>query len=351
MVNIHNRIKKEYEKRQAKSRKILTAREAEVLSKVPGVALIDEAIKYAGLKYNRLLLLGSAPSNEVVKALQKRIDELNSEKARLMAEAGFPADYLEPVYHCQKCRDTGFVETEDGSQRCSCYRQLILDYLYSKSNLKLTEKENFSTFNEGYYADKADESRYGLSVSPRDNIALIRERCLSFIENFGSQDTKNLFFSGPTGTGKTFMVNCIANELLKKRFTVLYQTAPMLYNVINEYRARALNDDAFDDAGYKYIFDVDLLIIDDLGTEPPSAAKYAEFLNILNTRQVNDLSRPCKTLLTTNIGMKKLHEYYDERVMSRIVGNFEILRFIGDDIRGIKKLASHHPVHENPLKL
>lgn len=84
-------------------------------------------------------------------------------------------------------------------------------------------------------------------------------------------------------------------------------------------------------------FEVELLIIDDLGIEPSSPARYAELLTILNTRQINNLTRPCKTIISTNIGPKQLFEFYTERVVSRIVGYFDRLMFVGEDIRTLKK--------------
>ncbi|MCX7841934.1 MAG: ATP-binding protein [Clostridia bacterium] len=337
--NIHSEIMKEYDKRRTSSQEKLDERRALVYSRVPRIQEIDSSIQLTGIRYNKLILSGDKCVSEALSMLQDEIDALKREKAELLAQNGFPADFLTLSFYCGLCHDSGFINGEAGSIKCTCYKQLLIDKLYSYSNLQLTDAENFSTFDETFYPEAADEAKYGIKISPRENIRRIRERCLSFVENFSSPDEKNLFFCGPTGVGKTFMSNCIALEVLKKGYTVLYQTSPVLFNRINEYRTKSFKDEDFEDIGYRSIFDADLLIIDDLGTEPQSAARYAELLNILNTRYNTNLGRPCKTIISSNLSVRNLYEYYTERVASRIVGNFDMNLFAGQDIRTAKKLA------------
>ncbi|HHW00903.1 MAG TPA: ATP-binding protein [Clostridiaceae bacterium] len=337
-INIYSAIKAEYDKRQKAAYDALEQRKSIVYEKIPRLREIDEEIQTLGLKYNKKILLTSGSKELLISDFNFRIGSLKEEKIQLLEEAGFPKDYLEPVYQCSQCKDTGFISTQKGDIKCACYKQQLINLLYSQSNLKLAEFENFSTFNENYYPDVVDEQKYGIKKSPRRQILGIKEDCLKFIENFRSPDTKNLFFCGPAGVGKTFMTNCIAVELLNRGITVLYQPAPVLFNTINEYKLRSLKDDTYQDAGYKSIYDVELLIIDDLGTESPSAARYADFLTLLSTRQANDFSKPCKTIISTNIDIKKMYEYYDERIVSRIIGYFDIYKFAGEDIRKLKIL-------------
>lgn len=336
--NIHTIIKSEYEKRRQSAYDRLLERERETYTRIPELSDIDGQIKLSGIRFNKMLLLGDRASSDIVAELLSKIDALKSEKTRLLVNSGYPANFLEPDYQCQKCKDTGFVEGEDGTEKCTCYKQQVLSHLYTLSNLKLTESENFSTFSDGYYPDNVDRAKYGIPVSPRENIINIKSCCIDFVENFDSRDEKNLFFSGPTGVGKTFMANCIASELINRGYTVLYQTAPMLFQTVNDYKMKSFREENYEDGAYRSIFDTELLIIDDLGTETPSAAKYAELLTILNTRQIANLTKPCKTLISTNISLKKLNEYYDERIVSRIIGGFRTFWFAGEDIRGLKKL-------------
>jgi len=335
---IYNVIMNEYEERRRRAFEDAERRKRKLYQEIDGLEDIDRKIRLLGIKYNKIILQTGSVFNKDIETILSEIDSLKKQKKDMILNAGYQEDYLEVKYSCSLCNDTGFINTETGTVRCECYNRLLFDYIYSKSNLKLVKSENFSNFNESYYSDEVDAVKYKLDISPRENILRIKERSLKFIENFDNSDEKNLFFSGPTGVGKTFMSNCIAYELIKKGKRVIYQTAPKLFDFIYQYKMKAAREDDFDDDSYKDIFEVDLLIIDDLGTEAPTAARFSELLNIINTRQVNNLIKPCKTIISTNMGARELYEYYDERIASRIIGNFDMFRFIGEDIRRIKKI-------------
>ncbi len=329
---IYDSIKREYDTRRKRAFDKLDERRIEVYSKAPRVRELEEKIQKAGIRCSRLILSGEDNPHKAADELNREIDKLKNQKKRLLLDSGFPEDYLNPVYRCSKCSDTGFYE----GQRCSCFRQQVIEGLYRQSNLSRLDTENWDSFNEKYYSDNVNEKKYGIKISPQKNILEIKKRCEKFIEEFNNPGGRNLFFSGPPGTGKTFITSCVAGSLIQKGHTVLYQTAPSLFGTIGRYKARAYRDGNFDDEAYFLIFSVELLIIDDLGTESSTSARYAELLNILNTREMNNLKDSCKTIISTNLGPRKLYEYYTERVGSRIMGNFERLVFAGDDIRGIR---------------
>ncbi len=335
--NIHIIIQKEYDKRQKEIYDEMMLRKNEVYSKVPKIEEIDNAMQFAGIKYTKMILKDANIADSLINELRATLERLKSEKAMLLNEFSYPSDFLEPKYNCTLCKDTGYVSSGIKTEKCSCYKQKYINNLYNQSNLKLALYENFSMFDENYYPDIVDEAKYGIRISPRNNVLKIKERASEFIANIASLDNKNLFFCGPTGVGKTFMINCIAAELLNKSITVLYQTSPSLFNTINEYKLKSFKETEYEDSTYDNIFDVEVLIIDDLGTESPSAARYAELLNILNSRHDKNLQRPCKTIIATNMGVGNLHQYYDERVASRIIGSFDLFKFAGEDIRVLKK--------------
>ena len=132
------------------------------------------------------------------------------------------------------------------------------------------------------------------------------------------------------GLGKTFLSNCIAYELLKKGKTVLYQTAPvMLDNIIN-YRFSKPSS-TYD--LIEQILNVDLLIIDDLGTETLNSMKLTELFTIINSRILNQNNKITKTIISTNLNLKEIFNIYNERIGSRFVGHYNICKFFGDDIR------------------
>lgn len=340
-LHINNAIKIEFEKRQKEAHDNLEKRRQYAFSKLPDLEKIDSMIAFVGIEINKLILKGIKSSDQAIKELNQKINELKEKKYNLLASAGLPENYLDIQYKCSLCKDTGFIDyTYKPAEKCSCYRQLYISKLYDSSNLKLAKIENFSNFDETLYPDVADENKYGIKKSPRSHIIGIKEKCINFINNFESPDEKNLYFCGPTGVGKTFMANCIANELIERCHTVLYLSAPQLFDLIALHKVNMFKYEDYDEAPYKNLFEVELLIIDDLGTESQSASRYSELLNILNTRQVNNVTRPCKTIISTNISPENLFKDYTERVESRIIGTFSLYKFAGEDIRKVKKIRN-----------
>ena len=194
-------------------------------------------------------------------------------------------------------------------------KQKIFDIQFNKSNIGNLEKENFDNFNLDLYSDKIDKKKYNASISPRQNILNIKNIALNFVENFDSPEEKNLLFSGSTGLGKTFLSNCIAKEILLKKKTVLYQTAPIMLDNLADFR--------FGKYDFKEVYDniinVDLLIIDDLGTESLNSIKIAELFNIINARLLYNNNKVKKTIISTNMNMNYLFDTYGERIFSRFV--------------------------------
>ena len=192
-------------------------------------------------------------------------------------------------------------------------------------------KQNFNNFNLNLYSEEVSNDKYGADISPRENIKLILDICKNFIANFDNPDEKNLLFTGRTGLGKTFLSSCIANELLKQGKTVLYQTSSVMLDTIINYHLGKSNVDS---DIYNHLLNVDLLIVDDLGTEGINNMKLVELFNLLNTRLLNS-SKPTKTIISTNLSLQDMFETYDERIVSRIIGYYNICYFFGDDIRFI----------------
>lgn len=339
--SIHDSIKAEYEKRRKRSSDELLARREEVYARIPELEEIESRIHLTGVRYNKLLLSGVMSPDRAAAELDAEIAALGRRRSELLEAGGYPQDFLTPSYTCGKCKDTGFAALNDGTEDiCSCYRRQLVEIIYSRSGMKLSAVKGFSSFDESCYPDIVDEGKYGIKKSPRRQIAGILESCKEFVRNFGSPDEKNMLFCGTTGVGKTWMAACIAAELMSRGVTVLYQSAPSLFNTIYEYRYNASREEAVESAVYRSILEAELLIIDDLGTESPTAARYAELLTILDVRSANDGQKPCKTIISTNIDLKKLFEYYDERIVSRIIGGFDMYKFAGDDIRKLKSFSS-----------
>ena len=262
--------------------------------------------------------------------LKKYFNDLKFKKEQLLKNIKIPVEAKEPMYECKICNDTGYVTLDDNKTvLCNCIKQKLFDIEFNKANISNLNKENFDNFNINLYSDEISFEKYNAKISPKQNIINIKEIALNFIKNFDNPEEKNLLFLGNTGLGKTFLSNCIAKEILDKKKTVLYQTAPIMLDSIIDYR--------FGKSDLKEVYDniinVNLLVIDDLGAESINSPKITELFNIINSRLLNQNNEIKKTIISTNLNMNNLFETYGERIFSRLASYYNVCRFFGDDIR------------------
>lgn len=317
------KILMEYDKKRERAKYEQRMRKAKVYKKVPRIKAIEEEIWKAGIAMSRAMIQNPENYKENLIKVKKEIEKLNMEKAYLLTENNIPLSHLDILYECESCEDKGYLE--DGSQ-CNCLKQALIMRAYKMSNVENSlAKENFQTFNINVFPDEPYE---GESISPRENMKTISGICVDFINNFNERNDENLLFYGSTGLGKTFMSNCIAKSLLDMNKSVIYQTAFTILDII-EKRRFGKGADRFKDFEYDMLFDADLLIIDDLGTELSNAFTNAEIFNIVNTRLINGT----KTIISTNLTPKEISEIYTDRVFSRILEKFIPLKFYGPDLR------------------
>lgn len=331
MNNVNLRtILNDYERKRIYEINALENRRNELYSQIPRLQQIDSELSSSSISVAKNLIKSNNPN--LINKLQENINNLKEEKKSILKSIGKDESYLSIHYDCNLCKDTGYLTEGFKTIKCNCLKQKIFDLEYNKSNITNLSDQNFSTFKSTVYSNIVDKNKYNSDISPRDNIELIRKICINFIENFDNKNEKNLLFTGNTGLGKTFLSSCIANEILKKGKTVLYQTAPVMFDTIIDYRFGKNTSNI-----YNNLLDVDLLIIDDLGTESMNSMKFSELFNIINTRLLNQNNHCTKTIISTNLNLQNLFHSYDERIISRFVGNYNICRFFGDDIRFIKK--------------
>lgn len=318
---------KEYEQKRLNALIDLDKRKNDLYSSNKRLEEIDNELNNYALNTAKNILSNSNGTSLI--DLQNKISDLKKEKEQILQSLNIDDNFFKPSFECFICEDTGYVQDGYNFNLCNCIKQKLFDIEYNKSNISNLEKDNFNNFDFNLYSDKVDEKLYSSNLSPRDNIKNIKEIASSFINNFDNPTEKNLLFLGNTGLGKTFLSNCIANELLNKGKTVLYQTAPVMLDTIIDYRFNKPNATNI----YDNILDVDLLIIDDLGTECMNSMKFSELFNVINTRLLNQNNHITKTIISTNLNLKELSEKYDERIFSRFVGFYNICRFFGEDIR------------------
>ena len=283
-------------------------RTAALDEKYPDIAEIDKELSAVAS------LIISAMRSENCEAEINRIKERNlclqEERRKKLLSYGIPEDYDTPVFSCPVCSDTGY----DGKTFCSCVIKMCAVDAYLSSGLgKALLDQTFESFSLKYYGGKS-----------RDDMADVLDTCLDYANNFGAG--ANLLLTGGTGLGKTHLSSAIAQRVIDKGYTVIYESAQTVFDAFESVRFGRGNEDTS-----KYLT-CDLLIIDDLGTEFSTQYTAAVLYQLLNQRLVNGKS----VVLSTNLGGKELLKRYGERIYSRLLGSFDTCVFSGSDIRLIK---------------
>ena len=266
----------------------------------------------------------SAPASDPSPALTS-----GPERRALLKEHGFPEDYLEPVYTCPDCRDTGLID----GKHCHCFDREVVRLFYTQSGLEeVLRKENFGTLDMKYYpSDVADPST---GRTARDTMASVVSACKSFADRY-PEESGFLLLYGMAGLGKTFLTHCIAKQLIDNGLSVIYYSAGELFEALAGMQfEREDEDTSLSRVDWNYLRQCDLLIIDDLGTELMNSFTASVFFRLLNER----LSANRGMVISTNLTPAQLSEVYTERIYSRIVERFTILHVIGKDIRVQKRL-------------
>ncbi len=291
----------------------------EVYQKIPEIQQIDRTLSLTGLSVARAVI-GRADSHEKIEQLRRHNLQLQERRAHLLKQAGFPEDYTQEHYSCAKCKDTGVL----GTRHCECYQSLLREkachLLNQTSPLQLS---SFDTFHTEYYPNLTDKN----GISPRQTMTAIFQYCLSYAQNF-SPRSKSILMMGATGLGKTHLSLAIAQAVIDKGYGVIYGSAQNLLSALEKERfARTLTE--MDNL--QALLDCDLLILDDLGAEFPTQFVSSSIYNIVNSRM--GAGKPM--IINTNLTANELRERYTDRIVSRIVGTYEILTFTGSDIRQI----------------
>jgi len=290
----------------------------------PRIKEIDEACADICHSYCFKVMNSELSSEAAASSMKKEIDVLTAEKEVLLKKMGLTLKSLEKSYNCNKCKDKGHYD----GKRCSCYYEKQTRALLKASNLNVNKKHTFDDFDLSLYSDKED-LKYGFS--PRDNAASVKEISMAFAE-LKENAPQNLYFYGATGLGKTFTSDCIAHQYIIKRRSVFYMSAPKLFSIYEDYKfGRDLSEVAANIISS--VENCDLLIIDDLGAEFHGPFVDSCLFEIINTRILNKK----KMIINSNLSPRELSANYSDRIASRIIGEFEQLLFIGDDIR-VKRL-------------
>lgn len=293
-------------------------RQEKIYSRIPEVERIDTRLRTQMTELVGLTIRGGAELNDAIKKLEDESLELQAKKAELLVGHGYAMDYLDDIYFCPKCRDTGYIN----GKMCSCLKALY--------NAEVTRELGTLLKNSDECFEKFDLSLYG---SARESMEIVFDTCREYAQSF-SDRSMNLLFQGGPGLGKTFLSACIARVVAENGHSVCYDTAS---SALEAFETKKFSRDiqTAENAAVKVerMLDCELMILDDLGTEMPTPMAVSALYTLINTRLVNG----CKTVISTNLTDAELLKRYNAQICSRLEGEFTKLPFFGSDIRLLKK--------------
>ena len=294
-------------------RRYLEKRE-EIFRKLPELEELEEKVRAFSLSVAGEMQQGN---REGLLRLKEEIGKLHKEKKALLETAGYRIEDLEEEEHfCPLCQDTGYVD----GKKCQCFLKLQGELLYRQSRMgAVLERENFSKFQLERFDNIEKLGQCG-NKTLREYIKEIRDYLTNYCEEH-PKNNRSILFTGSTGTGKTYFLHSIAKALLDRGVSVLYFTATGLF----EYFSKRMREEDMED----YIEEVDVILIDDLGTEFSNSFTTSRFFALLNQRILDRKTM----LISTNLNFKELRETYSDRVVSRFMSDYEIIPLYGKDQR------------------
>ena len=323
----HDRATLEIRKRRDDAEITARQHKNELSFKYPEFQFIEKELAKTGFETINAFGLPKDKADEALAKIREKNKQLREERKNLLIALKLPENYLDVNYTCEKCQDTGKIENYDeknhvsyGISYCSCYMDLLKKYSAEKmSSMTPLELSSFEDFDLEYYPKKAEKGK-----SPYEIMRDVYNSCVNYAEKF-DKDSVSLYFCGRTGLGKTHLSLAIANEAIQKGYNVVYGSVINFLNKLE--REKFGRADSFETEDI--LIGADLLILDDLGAEFSSAVAMSSLYNIINSR----IARGVPTIISSNLSFDELKERYPESIVSRIIGTFVAVKFMGDDIR------------------
>ncbi len=316
-IKIKNEFDNKYRMAQGRAQERCT----EVHAMIPDVFEIDRILSHTGLDIMAVITSGVKDTDSEIARLQRRNDELLEKRGKLLKAYGFSEDYTDVHYDCERCADTGFIDTH----MCDCMKRALIKAGYESSGLGgLIGKQTFENFDLRYYP--ADGG-------VRDRTAFYVKTLREFAQGFNARTTDSFLLVGGTGLGKTHLCTAVTQKVIERGHDVLYVSAVGMMSDFesNRFGTSSPSGEETDIARY---YSCDLLIIDDLGTEVVNKFTQACLYEVINTR----INTGKSTIINTNLAPSELNALYTERIASRLLGEYQPLLFSGTDIRKQKSL-------------
>ena len=324
---VYDRAWEALTRQREEARTLTRTRREEIGRRIPEVGAIEREMAVLAASVARVIVASPDKAEEMTLQLGKNSLALQEQRKALLEKAGFPADYLEQQYGCANCLDTGYR----GSQMCGCMRALLQREAAAQlSAVSQAERCGFHNFRLEYYPDKPVDAS---GVVPRARMAEVAEICRRYAESFSPQ-AESLLLLGRTGLGKTHLSLAIAAMVTEAGYGVVYTPVQKLLDTLEaEKFARTAETREQYAESTRFVLDCDLLVLDDLGTEFSTPFSLSVLYNIVNSRSAEH--KP--TIISTNLELPAIEDRYSQRMVSRLVCGYRVLKFYGKDIRYIIK--------------
>lgn len=315
--SIYKKIYDEYSQKYLIARERAQMRQSELHARLPEVAAIDRELSLAGLEIFSASLSGEG-YRERLDGVKRKNLELQTRRAQILRDNGYPEDYSDVKYDCPICSDTGFVD----NRMCSCMREaLTLAGIENSGFSELIAQQTFESFSLDYY--KSSPKAYEMM---RRNYEFLQ----SYANTFRPRESQSILMMGGTGLGKTHLSSAVAKRVIERGNDVFYTGATDLFSTFEVQRFKTYSNEP-NELIERY-YECDLLIIDDLGTEIINQFTVSTLYGLLNDR----LSRKKPTIVSTNFSKDDLLKKYNDRIASRLLGEYTVLFFSGTDVRAQK---------------
>lgn len=303
-------------------------REDEIARRIPEMER-TQALLVGQMKEILSLTLSHEPGTaEKLKALEKANLDLLAYRAELLTAHGYPLDYLDDIYSCPNCHDSGILRGEV----CHCLEKIYKNELTNELGrlMRSGGGDSFREFDLSYYSASYD-ARF--KAVPREAMRKVLSACKKFADNFPDVSS-NLLLQGDTGLGKTLLSSCIARQVADKDYSVFYDSVSSALEAFERQKfSRTASEQDDSSAQVQRMLSCDLLILDDLGTEMINSASMSFLYSLINRR----ISNSKRMIISTNLSDEQIRKLYSPQIASRLLGEFLRLPFVGDDIRLLKK--------------
>ena len=305
-------------KRDRNRRRMEQAR-AQIEQEVPQWADIERQIGALQAAAARQALADPSSAQTVAEETAQTVAVLRSRQAQLLESEGIDPAALELQFDCPLCRDTGFADAQ-GRVLCTCAQRRLAELCARDSGLEAFPRHTFKDFDESIFPQ-------GGAQNQRAQMLRLRDFCLDYARAFPKNETHNILLMGAPGLGKTFLMHCIASEVIRRGFSVLTTTAYRLQEALLEQPLGG----GYERCSALYLTP-ELLVLDDLGAEPRiSNVTLEQLFAVLNERMISGKG----TLITTNLTLPELRDRYRDRVISRLIDPQQTATFLltGQDVR------------------